>query len=42
MDTIIVQNYKQLCFLKHFPSSATNTVNIGKAMICCLEENWTL
>lgn len=24
-------------FLKYFPSSATNTVNIGKAMICCLD-----
>ena len=23
--------------LKYFPSSATNTVNVGKAMICCLD-----
>ena len=38
MDTIIVQNYRRaLCFLKYIPSSATNTVNVGKAMICCLD-----
>ena len=38
MDTIIDKIIGVLyVFLKYFPSSATNTVNIGKAMICCLD-----